>query len=364
MQHVGPGSDAGPDLRQAQLVLVFDDGRSVDAAAYQALRARFPDAVIAGCSTAGSIRGAAVVDAPVMAAVRFAHTSVRLARASIDGPARSREVGRALGRDLAGPGLVHVLVLCDGLVVNGSELVAGLLAALPDGVTVTGGLAADPAFGRTTVVASGPAAPGVAAAVGFYGDRLRVGHGCLGGWDPFGPERVITAADGNVLRALDHESALALYRRYLGEHAAGLPATGLSFPLSVRAPGSSVSVVRTILAVDDAAESLTFAGDMPVGHLARLMKCNLDRLVDGAFGAARAGLAGLGGPAELALLVSCVGRRLVLRSRTVEELESVREVIGEAPMLGFYSLGELSPTGASRCELHNQTMTITAFREL
>jgi hypothetical protein len=43
----------------------------------------------------------------------------------------------------------------------------------------------------------------------------------------------------------------------------------------------------------------------------------------------------------------------------------VSEVLGLGPVLtGFYSYGEISPNGGvTRCELHNQTMTITAFSE-
>jgi hypothetical protein len=199
--------------------------------------------------------------------------------------------------------------------------------------------------------------------LGFYGDRLRVGWSSMGGWDPFGPERLITRSRGNVLYELDGQSALTLYKRYLGEHAAGLPATGLLFPLSVRSPENGPAVVRTILSVDESAGSITFAGDMPTGHVARLMKANFDRLIDGAHDAARQGTERLGRQSQLAFLVSCAGRRMVLQQRTEEELEAVHEVVRGAPTLGFYSLGELSPSGLTGCELHNQTMTITAFTE-
>ena len=69
--------------------------------------------------------------------------------------------------------------------------------------------------------------------------------------------------------------------------------------------------------------------------------------------------------AEFALLISCVGRKLVLKQRTEEEVEAVRDVIGpQAAMAGFYSYGELSPfTPGGQCRLHNQTMTITTLSE-
>jgi hypothetical protein len=203
-------------------------------------------------------------------------------------------------------------------------------------------------------------------AVGLYGDRLRVGCGSLGGWDPFGPERLVTRSRGNVLYELDGRSALSLYKRYLGEYAAGLPASALLFPLSLRSEVNGPPVVRTVLAIDEAEQSMTFAGDLPEGQYARLMKANFERLIDGATDAARASAATLGGPAELGLLISCVGRRMVLKQRVQEELESVREVLGEsAALTGFYSYGEIAPFSPSAgCELHNQTMTVTTVSEL
>lgn len=352
-----------PGPSDAQLVLVFDDGNLFDAAAFDRMRAAYPAAHIVGCSTAGAIAGTALRDDMVGVAVRFDRTRIELARTQVSHAGQSWDAGVELAGALTGPDLVHVFVVSDGLAVNGTALVDGLLSRLPPGVAISGGLAAYGGAVRTTVVADAPAAPGVIAAVGFYSTSLKVGCGSLGGWDPFGPERQITRSQGNVLFELDHRPALDLYRQYLGEHAAGLPATGLLFPLAVRPAESGPAVVRTILSVDETAGSITFAGDLPVGHVARLMKANFDRLIDGAQGAARLGTERLGDKVELAILVSCAGRRMVLQQRTEEELEAVRDVVEGAPMVGFYSLGELSPSGLVGCELHNQTMTITTFAE-
>jgi hypothetical protein len=180
-------------------------------------------------------------------------------------------------------------------------------------------------------------------------------------------ERRITRAESNVLFELDGEPALDLYKRYLGEHASSLPASGLLFPLSIRTGSEDMTpVVRTILSVDERARTMTFAGDVPVGYRARLMRANFERLLDGASGAARATQDRLGqGSPELAILISCVGRKLVLRQRIEEEVEAVRDVLGPTTWLsGFYSYGEISPfTPSARCELHNQTMTITTLSE-
>lgn len=366
------GDDYSPG-DATQLVLAFGAPDALRAgAAYEWLSARFPRARVVTGSTGGEIRGTSALDGTVVAtALAFEDARVEVVSNRIetgsDAAASSLLAGRRVAAALPREGLRHVLVLSDGVHVNGSGLARGLAAALPPGVAVTGGLAGDgERFVETLVGADGPPAPRTIAAVGLYGARLRIGMGSLGGWEMFGPDRLVTRSAGNVLFELDGQPALDLYRRYLGPQAAALPASALLFPLSLHAADGGSGVVRTILGVDEAEGSLRFAGDVPEGMYARLMKTNADRLIDGASGAAHAAYESLGRrPPELALLISCVGRKLVLRHRLEEELESVREVFGPRTVLaGFYSYGEISPlTPEARCEVHNQTMTITTISE-
>jgi hypothetical protein len=333
------------------------------------LRARHPNAQLVACSTAGEILDTHVFDdSLVCTAIEFERSNIAIATAQLDESSDCAKLGALLTSRLPRAGLAHVFVLSDGLKVNGSALVAGIVKSLPAEVGVTGGLAGDGArFEQTAVCVNGPWPREQVAAIGFYGSGLRIGYGSLGGWDTFGVERRITRAESNVLFELDGEPALDLYKRYLGEHASSLPASGLLFPLSIRSGSEDMTpVVRTILSVDERARTMTFAGDVPVGYRARLMRANFERLLDGASGAARATQDRLGqGSPELAILISCVGRKLVLRQRIEEEVEAVRDVLGATTWLsGFYSYGEISPfTTSARCELHNQTMTITTLSE-
>jgi hypothetical protein len=361
------GWQAPAAIADAQLVLVFGDrsafGRPLFA---DAVATQWPGAVRIGCSTAGQILGTEVFDdGAVATAVRFDHTEVRMATAPVSA-SQSAAAGAALAQQLKAPNLAHVFIISEGLDINGEALVRGIGEKLPPTVSVTGGLSADGEhFKQTRVLSDRAAEANCVAAIGFYGSRLKVGCGSLGGWDPFGPERQITRSEGNVLYELDGQSALALYKRYLGDHAADLPASGLLFPLSLRTREVSAPVVRTILSVSEAEQSLTFAGDVPTGGYVRLMKANFDRLIDGAVGAGRVSASALGAPVDLALLISCVGRRMVLRQRVEEEVEGVRDIVGpDAAITGFYSYGEISPfTPKARCELHNQTMTVTTLSE-
>ena len=361
---------AAASLPSAELVIFFGARSALaDSDNQSFLRSAYPGAHLLGCTTAGEICGTTVSDDSIVAtAIHFDHTTVRAAYRPLVNASCSKEVGAKLAHDLAGEDLVHVFVLAEGLKVNGSELVKGLREGLPSSVAVTGGLAGDGAqFEKTVVCLDGQVNDSAVAAIGFYGDRLRVGYGSLGGWDPFGPDRLVTRAEGNVLYELDGRSALELYKTYLGSHTANLPASGLLFPLSLRGEGGEQRVVRTILGVDEETQSLTFAGDIPEGGYAQLMRANFDRLIDGAQDAATACAEVVGDHTpDLAILISCVGRKLVLNQRTEEEVESVRNVLGESTVLsGFYSYGEIAPLMSStKCELHNQTMTITTFTEL
>jgi hypothetical protein len=352
----------------AQLVLIFGARPILRESLVAQIKTAYPSAHILGCSTAGEICGTQVSDhSLVTTAVSFEHTWLKGSQAELNLAEDSFQVGECLARSLDLEGLVHVLVLSDGLAVNGSDLVRGLTKHLPDRVTVTGGLAGDgERFEETLVFLDGVPQRNTVAVLGLYGSRLRVGYGSLGGWDPFGPERLITRSRGNVLYELDGRSALELYKKYLGEHAHGLPATGLLFPLSLRVKAGETGVVRTILSVNEQEQSMTFAGDVPEGAYARLMKANFDRLIDGAVGAAKTSYQAIGSTSpDLALLISCVGRKLILRQRIEEEVEGVRDILGEHTILtGFYSYGEISPFApGAKCELHNQTMTITTFSE-
>jgi hypothetical protein len=330
------------------------------------MKRAYPKAHFVGCSTAGEIQQTNVIDDSLVAtAVQFEKSSLNVARVQIGQTMNSFQAGAELATSLSKENLTHVMVFSDGLKVNGSELVKGLTENLPRHVAVTGGLAGDGArFKQTLVCADDVPEEGWLVAIGFYGSHLKVGYGSMGGWDSFGPERLITRSKNNVLYELEGKSVLALYKQYLGEAAAGLPATALLFPLSLRVPDQPSGLVRTILSVDEKEQSMTFAGDVPEGSYARFMKANFERLIEGANGSARISRQNGDSP-DLAILISCVGRKLVLKQRIEEEVEAVREVLGNQTVLaGFYSYGEISPfTPNAKCELHNQTMTITTLSE-
>lgn len=364
---------------QPHLVLVFASLEAMQQLDAALLNQAVPGAQWVGCSTAGEIANQGVADhTVVLTAVRFHNPAFRVVTEVLHSMADSHAAGQRLGDKLAGADLRHVLVLGQGAGINGSALVSGMAERLGLGVAITGGLAGD--GGRFTGArVLGPTGVGAdtLVAIGFDGPTWRIGHGSLGGWQPFGPIRRVTESRGNVLVSLDGERALDIYKRYLGDYAAQLPGSGLLFPWSVVNPDAAAGergVVRTLLGVDEAEGSLVLAGDIPPGGHLQLMHASVDALVDAAEQAAEAavGVQSQGASTQdaaigqtLAVLVSCVGRKLVMGSRVDEEVEAVVDVLGRSAMVtGFYSNGEICPNlPGTACHLHNQTMTITLLQE-
>ncbi len=360
--------NTGEELNDADLLLAFGSGLDCNGdILVKWWRTQFPQAQLAGCSTAGEICDTQVMtNRIVVTALRFDKTTIKLSSVQFDEGEDSLNIGHQLAQQLPHQQLQLCFVLSDGLNVNGTRLVDGLAAGLPPDTLITGGLAGDgKRFGSTQVCINQNFGSMQAVAIGFYGDALKIGAGSQGGWSPFGPKRLITHSDTNVLFELDGQSALALYKEYLGEYAEELPSSGLRFPLRITTEDGQ-SFVRTLLAIDEAAGSMTFAGDVPKGATAQLMRSNIDSLVDGAQGAAQHARQNQEQPTQLAILISCVGRKLVMDQRIEEEIEAVKEELGkQAQLCGYYSYGEICPLPATgKNVLHNQTMTITTLSEL
>jgi hypothetical protein len=359
-----------PQADRANLLIGFGNRQLVgENAFYKKISQSFPAAELIGCTTSGEIFGTEVYDDTfTLTAIEFDNSHVEVLSANISQFMRSFDAGLSMAGTLNKEDLKYVLVLCDGQLVNGSELTDGLNHGIDSKIIVTGGMAGDGnRFKETCVWRNDNIESGQIVLCGFYGEGIRIGHGCAGGWTAFGPDRLITRATGNVLFELDNQPALQLYKSYLGEFSEQLPASALRFPLSLKLADETDSVVRTILNINERDQSMIFAGDMPEGSSARLMRANQPALVDGAVQAATAAKQEMcGAQPQFALLISCVGRRLVLSQRTYEELEAVDEVFDHQCLLnGFYSYGELSPLlSQSLCRLHNQTMTITTFGEV
>lgn len=325
--------------------------------------------LVIGCSTAGNISNNEIDDSDVvMTGSKFNKPNFKSVSTTISNMDDSFSAGRRLVEKLDRTGLQALYVLGPGLDINGSALINGIRDVVGANVTITGGLAGDGTdFKKTYTVLNGEISSNQIVGFAIYGDDVKVAYGSMGGWEPFGPVRRVSKAHQNILFEIDGEPALDLYKRYLGDAAAGLPASGLMYPFSIlNERDESDGIIRTLLAVDEKSKSLILAGDVPENGRIRLMHSTKKGLIHGAEGAAQmtSNIAKGVRPNALAILISCVGRKIVLGSDVEEELEVVQDIFGQIPMTGFYSYGEICPqSGLKDCKLHNQTMTITYIYE-
>lgn len=354
---------------EPHLVLAFWGEAPLGEPAFIAkVRDAMPNAKLVGCSTAGEIESGGVLEGTcVLTALAFERSTIAVVEGAVANLEDSDAAGRRLCAALPKSDLRGVLLLAPGVHINGTALIEGFSAGLTDGIPISGGLAGDNgAFQKTFVLGPKGVASDKVVAVGLYGEHIQFGAGCRGGWSPFGPMRKITRASGSQLFELDGLPALDLYKKYLGEYASDLPAAGLLFPFEMLDDEKkSLGLLRTILGIDEQANSLLLAGTVIEGAYLRLMHANTDALVDGAEQAASNGISLIPGRDGLALLVSCIGRKLVMGDRVDEEVMAVAEQLGAGfTLAGFYSNGEISPLrGLLDCRLHNQTMTIALLSE-
>ncbi|GAB6070627.1 FIST N-terminal domain-containing protein [Thiomicrorhabdus hydrogeniphila] len=353
----------------AQLVFMFgDENLFKNPKYYLELKKRYPNANILGCSSSGNVLGVEISHAPIVAtAVQFTTSHVRLHKLALkpilDEDKFKAQLSQTMD-DLNSNGLKHLFVLASGLNMNSSQLVSILNKVSP--VPVTGGIAGgEDFFMETWIVADDKPQNNVIALLGFYGDSIHTGYGCYAGWSEFGAERHITKSTDNIVYEIDSQPALDLYKKYLGDYAHNLPNSGLRFPLSIKQHDDDPEVIRSMIAISEEDKSITFAGNVPTGFKARLMKPNLDSLIDGAGMAAQQIRKSNDLPA-LGLVVSCEGRKVVMGEMIEEELDAIEDVLGKNVLLcGFYSHGEISPMNdkANKSSLHNQTMTLTTIYE-
>ena len=365
---IGKLPSASP-LPNANWVLVFGSiKRFGERKLTSTLQKRYPQAQIIGCTTSGEATNDGVFDDSLhITAMSWERSSLKFVNKPISNMAQSHAIGNQIAKELQQADLKGVFVLSDGLNVNGSELVEGIQEVLKD-IPITGGLAGDNAnFTQTLLLHNDKIEDKTVIAVGIYGKDAIVTSGALGGWKPYGPPRKITRSDKNVVYELDGKPALPLYKMYIGYYAEKLPASGLNFPFAIMAEDKSITVIRTLLGVDEANNSLTFAGNVAEGSTVRFLQSDHDRLVNGASGAARQILdkdVNLNDKA-LAICVSCVGRKLVMAEQVSDEIFAVQRLLGsQTGITGFYSNGEISSgEDDGHSMLHNQTMTIAYLSE-
>ncbi|MGQ9920319.1 MAG: FIST signal transduction protein [Desulfobacca sp.] len=281
---------------------------------------------------------------------------------------RAEQAGVELAQSLP-PETRYLQLFSDGLKGNGCAILRGIMRVLGTDLPITGGTAGDYGrFHRTWQFLGNRLLTDAAVAIGFAGD-FGVGTGVRSGWSPIGLAKKVTRSAGNILYELGGQPALEVYERFLGKHAAKLPAVGVEYPLGLtgnldKCADDEYLLLRATMSVNRQDGSITFAGEIPEGAQVRLTCGDITSVLQAAEEAANMALVGLEGrvPA-LIFFYSCMARKIILGRRTKEEIQIVREIIGQdLPVLGFYTYGEFCPLRQGGCSyLHNETVTVSVI---
>ncbi len=354
-------------LLKNPLVLVFGDRFFLEEEGLlDEVKIIYPNGHFVFGSTSGEIIGSNVLDNTLtITAIEFEKARFLVKRKNVaDFENNDFELGKSLLSEFSKENLKNIFLVSEGSFINGSSLISGFNSDNQN-VNISGGLCGDGVrFQKTLCSYNEQPKEGEVVAIGFYGNSLEISSASFGGWSTFGPERSVTKSKGNILFEMDGKPALELYKEYLGEKSKDLPKSALLYPLNVCVDDQQ-AIVRTILNINDEKNTMVLAGDIPEGSIVQLMMSTVDDIAEGASMAAKLAMEKRVHKPELAILISCVGRKLVMGQRTEEEIEEVVSVIGEdAVVTGFYSYGEMAPfSGQESCRLHNQTMTLTLISE-
>ena len=179
-------------------------------------------------------------------------------------------------------------------------------------------------------------------------------HSVSSGWQPIGKPAKATSVGPGSIKRIGDETAAAFYERYLGQN---LDTLG-EYPLAVFDDEAFKSFyLRSPILGENTDGSLTMVGDIPADAWVQITHATRDRVIESASESVSQALAAYPGSSPSGILcISCAGRKMLLGTRTQEEVQLLRDAIPGIPVGGFYAYGEIAPLergGATR--LHNET---------
>lgn len=333
-----------------------------------------PGTPVVGCTTDGEISTPGLsTDSVVVLAL--ASDQIKFSTVAVDFLSQdSFKAGIKVGDQFINTNVKYMQIFSDGLLGNGSKIVEGIQKVLGKSIIIAGGTAGDGSlFTRTYQYHNDKVLTNSIVGVGFEG-KFSFSTGVSSGWTPVGMAKEVTKSTGNVVYELDGQPALDVYKKFLGKHASMLPAVGVEYPLALLGPQGDVGedgyfLCRATMGVDHEKGSITFAGDVPQGVMVKMTMGNDLDVIKAAKEAAQRALDQLKKnkniQPKVVFLYSCMARKIVLGSRTNEEILAVKEVIGkDFPIIGFYTYGEYAPIGKQNMScLHNEVATITIIGE-
>lgn len=295
---------------------------------------KYPDAVIAGVTTAGEITGGSLkLNSIVLSFSVFSHTSVKPVVLTCR-KGSEIEDGKDLIRLILDTGdqIAGVLLLATPRNVDMTVLFEGMHSR-PIPFPVFGGGAgyydeAQPAL----VFSGGDILENGVVAVVFLGDSLQFYASSHLGWQPLTKEMTVTDSDGIQVNTIDNQPAFELYQKYLGiKEEDHFFLNVLEFPFLVERDGLTVARVPFFKGKNG---SIIFTADVNTGEKFRIGYGDPEQIVKNAellqkelhrF------------KPDVIFIYSCICRRFLMQEDVNLEIRPFESI---ANTVGFFTHGE------------------------
>ncbi|MFH1679010.1 MAG: FIST C-terminal domain-containing protein, partial [Candidatus Eisenbacteria bacterium] len=180
----------------------------------------------------------------------------------------------------------------------------------------------------------------------------------------------VTRCRGRLLLEVDGRPPLAVAREILGalpeeerELAASSLFLGISMDELAENPEAGGFLVRNLIGMDPESGALAVGEGLRVGRTVRFhMRDARSSAQDLEAVLSSFRESGESAGARGALLFSCLGRGMPLYGRADHDTDLFRSILGDLPLGGFFSSGEIGPVGGTTY-LHGYTSSFGIFRE-
>lgn len=350
-----------------------------DDTAFSVIKDKYKKAHIVGCTTSGEIDGNTFHEGSMCTVLKMHKTRLKTVVIKDINYENSFDYGKRAMTQLIeeesflSEKLNGVLLFTDGLNVNGAKVAEGI-ASINSIVKVAGGTAADNLAFERTHVFSHEKIGGALVALGFYGEDIVFELGSKSGVEPIGIEKKITHAENNVLYSLDGEPALDVYKKWFKNFSTDneLRASLLECPVEISSNfQKEEGLVRTPIDLNEKDGSIRYTGEIPQGKSLRMMRADIEGMVSASEEIVEETWGKISKKDQndnsiLSLLVSCSGRKAVLKTEVEDEFFNANKNIKNknSAQVGLYSYGEYNRVNEEKgVEFLNQTMTVVCIYE-
>ena len=363
---------AGLGDAKPALIVVFASTKQPLAEVSKRLVAAFPDATVAGASTAGEFteRGDAKGSVAAFAVAGDFRVFAGMGTGLREDPEAAVAAAIAeLPKEIATYPHRTALLLLDPLAGNGEEATLMAAAALGD-QPIAGGAAGDDLQMKQASVSCGERASSNALTIVQLFSKVPLGLGVRHGHRPLSKPLRVSRAHGAVVEEIEGRPAWDVWREQTKARAAerGIDVDSLpaeqegAFLLQYEAGLASGDGYRVRAPLSRTGGAISFACGIPEGATIRITESDAPSQVSSAVEAARQAKSRLGGrEAAGALVFDCICRNLILGAEFGDAVAGMAKELGGVPIAGFETYGEVAMDAGDMSGFHNTTSVVLAF---